>query len=215
MTDAAPGPTALVLLHTYLFLLAAERAVEQVVSTRNARRLLAAGGQEAGQGHYPAMVAFHSLFLLAAFAEPLLWPPAWVGGWPTGLSVAALLAALLAQALRWWAVASLGGRWTTRVIVVPGAPPVTGGPYRYLRHPNYLAVVVELLAVPLIGGALVTALLATAGNALLLAVRIPAEERALGEAWARALGSRPRLIPGGPSRAAPPARPRAGRGSEP
>jgi len=163
MTEATPGPPALILLHSYLFLLAAERVVELVVSTRHARRLLAAGGAEAARGHYPAMVAFHSLFLLAAFVEPLLWPAGWIHGWPLWGSLAALSAALLAQALRWWAVASLGGRWTTRVIVVPGAPPVTGGPYRFLRHPNYLAVVVELAAVPLIGGALVTALVATLG----------------------------------------------------
>jgi len=199
MTETAPGPLALILLHSYLFLLAAERAVELVVSTRNARRLLAAGGQESGRRHYPAMVAFHSLFLLAAFVEPLLWPAAWVAGWPAAAALAALGAALLAQALRWWAVASLQGRWTTRVIVLPGAPPVTGGPYRFLRHPNYLAVVVELAVVPLIGGAVVTALLATLGNALLLAVRIPAEERALGQGWARAFASRPRLVPGGRS----------------
>jgi methyltransferase len=197
MTETAPGPLALILLHSYLFLLAAERAVELVVSTRNARRLLAEGGQEAGRRHYPAMVAFHSLFLLAAFVEPLLWPADWVAGWPLAASLAALAAALAAQALRWWAVASLQGRWTTRVVVLPGAPPVTGGPYRLLRHPNYLAVVVELLAVPLIGGAVVTALLATAGNALLLAVRIPAEERALGQTWARAFAGKGRFVPGG------------------
>jgi methyltransferase len=197
MTETTPGPLALILLHSYLFLLAAERAVEQVVSRRNARRLLAAGGVEAARGHYPAMVAFHALFLVAAFVEPLLWPAGWVAGWPAAAALAALAAALAAQALRWWAVASLRGRWTTRVIVLPGAPPVTGGPYRLLRHPNYLAVVVELLVVPLIGGAVVTALLATLGNALLLAVRIPAEEKALGEGWARAFASRARLIPGG------------------
>jgi methyltransferase len=104
------------------------------------------------------------------------------------VALVALAAALLAQGLRWWAVVSLRGRWTTRIVVLPGATPVTGGPYRWLRHPNYLAVVVELLAVPLIGGAVVTAAAATLGNAALLAVRIPAEERALGAAWAAAFG---------------------------
>jgi methyltransferase len=106
-------------------------------------------------------------------------------------AIAALTAAVLAQALRWWAIATLGGRWSTRIIVIPGAPPVVGGPYRLLAHPNYLAVAVELLAVPLIGGALVTAALATLGNVLLLAIRIPAEERALGLTWARAFGRAP------------------------
>lgn len=172
------------LLHGYLVLLAGERLVELVVSSRNARRALAAGGVEAGRGHYPAMVVFHAGFLVACAAEPLLWPRPW----PPAAALAALAAALLAQGLRWWAIASLGGRWTTRIVVLPGAPPVTGGPYRWLRHPNYLAVAVELLAVPLIGGALATAAVATLGNAALLAVRIPAEERALGAAWAEAFG---------------------------
>lgn len=172
------------LLHGYLVLLAAERLVELVISSRNARRELAAGAVEVGRGHYPAMVAFHAGFLPACALEPLLWPRPW----PPAASLAALAAALLAQGLRWWAVASLGGRWSTRVVVRPGAPPVTGGPYRWLAHPNYLAVAVELLAVPLIGGALATAAVATLGNAALLAVRIPAEERALGAAWAEAFG---------------------------
>ncbi len=177
-----PPPAAL--LHGYLVLLAAERLVELRVSTRNARRLLAAGGVEAGRGHYPAMVVFHAAFLAACALEPLLLPRAW----PAAASLAALAAALLAQGLRWWAVASLGGRWTTRVVVLPGAPPATGGPYRWLAHPNYLAVALELAAVPLIGGAVLTAAAATLGNAALMAVRIPAEERALGAAWARAFG---------------------------
>lgn len=180
-------PTPAHLLHAYLVLLAAERLVELRLSSRNAARALAGGGVEAGRGHYPAMVLFHAAFLAACALEPLLRPRPW----PLAASLAALLAALLAQGLRWWAIRSLGGRWTTRIVVVPGAAPVTGGPYRLLAHPNYLAVAVELLAVPLVGGALLTAALATLGNALLLSVRIPAEERALGEAWARAFSRRP------------------------
>ena len=186
-------PLPIQLLHGYLVLLLGERLVELVISTRNARRALAAGGIEAGRGHYPAMVAFHAAFLAACGVEPLLWPRSW----PPAVSLGALAFALLAMALRWWAVATLGDRWSTRIVVLPGAPPVVDGPYRFLRHPNYLAVVVELLAVPLLGGAVVTAVLATVGNALLLAVRIPAEERALGAGWAEALASRPRLVPGG------------------
>jgi methyltransferase len=172
------------LLHGYLILLAVERLVELVVSRRNARRSLAAGGVEMGRGHYPAMVAFHTAFLLACAVEPILRPRPW----SQTAAVAALAVALLAQALRWWAIVTLGGRWSTRIIVVPGAPPVVGGPYRFLTHPNYVAVAVELLAIPLIGGALVTAALAALGNGLLMALRIPAEERALGLAWSRAFG---------------------------
>jgi methyltransferase len=195
--------TPAALLHGYLVLLVAERLVELRVSSRNAARQLAAGGVESGRGHYPAMVLFHALFLAACAAEPLLAPRPW----SLAASLAALAAALLAQGLRWWAVVALGGRWTTRIVVVPGAPPVTGGPYRWLTHPNYLAVAVELLAVPLVGGAVLTAVAATLGNAALLAVRIPAEERALGESWARAFkGERAVAAPAAP-------RPgRAGRG---
>jgi methyltransferase len=185
------APSAL--LHGYLVLLLAERVAELVLSSRNARRALAGGALEVGRGHYPAMVLLHAALLAGCALEPLVLPRPW----PMAVSLAALAAALLAQALRWWAVATLGPRWTTRVVVVPGAPPVTGGPYRLLAHPNYLAVVVELLAVPLIGGAVVTAAAASLANAVLLAVRIRVEERALGQAWATAFRGRPRLVPGG------------------
>jgi len=175
----------------FLALLALERGVELVVSRRNARRALERGGVEVGRGHYPAMVAFHAGFLFACAAERLLLPTRW----PPSAAAAALALALGAQGLRWWCVAALRGRWTTRVVVVPGDPPVTDGPYRWIRHPNYLAVVVELAAAPLVLGAWRTALAFTIGNALLLAVRIRAEERALGPAWREAFADRPRLVP--------------------
>jgi len=159
---------------------ALERCVELVLSGRNARRALARGGVEAGRGHYPAMVAFHGAFLVACAAEPVAWPTAW----PAAVTWVAGGGVIAAQALRWWAVRSLGDRWSTRIVVLPGAPPVVRGPYRWLRHPNYLAVAVELAALPLALGAWRTALLASAGNAILLAIRIPAEERALGPTWA-------------------------------
>ena len=181
-----PGPTAL--LQGYLVLLGLERGVELFLSNRNARRLMAAGGVEAGRDHYPAMVAFHVIFLVACAAEPIVWPRPW----PRAASLAALGLALLAMALRWWAVSALGGRWSTRIVVLPGAPPVIGGPYRFLRHPNYLAVAIELLAVPLVGGAVATAAAATFGNFFLMLLRIPAEEEALGSAWKRAFVDRRR-----------------------
>ena len=180
------------LLHGYLALLVVERVIELVLSSRNARRGLAAGAVESGRGHYPTMVLFHAAFFVAAAVEPVFAPRPW----PLGSSLAALGVALAAQGLRWWAVATLGHRWTTRIVVHPGAPPVTTGPYRFLRHPNYVAVALELAAVPLIGGAVVTAMIATVGNALLLAVRIPAEERALGATWKRSFESRRRFFPG-------------------
>jgi methyltransferase len=170
-----------------LALVALERVAELAVSSRNARRVLARGGVEAGRGHYPAMVSFHALVLAACAAEPLLFP----APWPAAAAIAATLAVFLAQALRWWAIWALGERWSTRIVVVPGSAPVERGPYRFLRHPNYLAVALELAALPLALGAWRTAIAATLGNALLLAVRIPAEERALGSRWA-AVFSRPR-----------------------
>jgi methyltransferase len=176
----------------FLGLLALERGIELVVSSRNARRLLARGGIESGQGHYRPMVIFHAAFLVACAAEAWTHPEP-----PPGVAFVALAGALLAQGLRWWAVATLGERWSTRVIVLPGAAPVTGGPYRYLRHPNYLAVALEIALVPLAFGSWRSALAFSAGNAALLAVRIRAEERALGEGWSRAFRGRRRLMPGG------------------
>lgn len=175
-----------------LALVALERVAELIVSSRNARRALARGGVELGRGHYPAMVVFHAGVLLACAIEPWLLPRPW----PRAATLLSAAAVVAAQALRWWAVATLGPRWSTRIVVLPGAPPVVGGPYRFLRHPNYLAVVVELLALPLALGAVWTAALATIGNAALLAVRIPAEERALGASWAAAFQGRRRLVPG-------------------
>lgn len=176
-----------------LVLLGCERGAELVVSRRNVRRALAVGGVETGRRAYALMVAVHALFPLACAAEVLLLSRPF----PGVPGFAALAVALGAQALRWWAVATLGERWSARVIVVPGAAPVTGGPYRFLRHPNYLAVVLEMAAVPLVHGAWLTALAFSALNAALLSVRIPAEERALGTEYAEAFEGRRRLVPGG------------------
>jgi methyltransferase len=171
-------------------LVASERVVELAVSARNVRRLRAEGGVEAGRRHYPAMVLMHAAFLASCAAEALTHPAP-----PPPIALGAVVVVVLAQALRWWAIASLGGRWTTSVIALPGQPPVTSGPYRVLRHPNYLAVVVELAALPLAYGSWRTALAFSAMNAVVLVLRIRAEERVLGAAWAAAFRGRPRLIP--------------------
>lgn len=186
----------MVSLHWYLAglaVLGVERLVELRLSRRNAAWALASGGREVGQGHYRVMVAFHTAFLFAAALEPWLLerPFAAPSGW---LFVAA---ALGAQGLRYWAIGTLGRRWNTRVIVLPDAEPITTGPYRWLRHPNYVAVIVELAAVPLIHGALLTALLFSLGNAALLTVRVHVEERALGARWLEAFRNRARFIPKG------------------
>ncbi|MBL1286949.1 isoprenylcysteine carboxyl methyltransferase family protein [Streptomyces sp. For3] len=154
---------------------AAERLAELALALRNARWSLARGGTEAGRGHYPVMVALHTGLLAACLAET------WLAGRPFvpwfGWTMVAVVAA--AQGLRWWCVRTLGRRWNTRVIVVPGLPLVTGGPYRWLRHPNYVAVAAEGAALPLVHGAWVTAVLFTVLNAALLTVRIRCEEGAL------------------------------------
>ena len=154
---------------------ALERLAELVVSRRNAAWSRSQGGVETGQRHYPVMVALHSGLLVGALLEVWLRRPDFrpALGWP-------MLALVVAsQALRWWCIATLGRRWNTRVIVVPGAPPVRRGPYRFLAHPNYLAVVVEGAALPLVHTAWVTALLFTVGNATLLRVRLRVENAAL------------------------------------
>lgn len=172
-----------------LAVLVAERLLELWLARRNAARALARGGVEVGQRHYRVMVPFHALFLVACALE--------AGPFRPVLFFTFLPGAVLAQALRYWSIWTLGWRWNTRVIVVPGEPPVTGGPYRYMRHPNYLAVYLEMACVPMMLGAWLTAVVFSAGNAALLRVRIRDEERALGSAWEAAFAHKRRLLPGG------------------
>ncbi|MGW0841892.1 isoprenylcysteine carboxyl methyltransferase family protein [Streptomyces sp. NPDC002787] len=154
-----------------------ERVAELVVSRRNAALSFARGGVEAGRGHYPFMVVLHTGLLVGALVEVWTRRPDAVAvlAW----TMLALVAA--SQALRWWCIATLGRQWNTRVIVVPGAARVTGGPYRWIPHPNYLAVVVEGLALPLVHSAWVTAVVFTTLNGFLLATRIRAEDAALAQ----------------------------------
>lgn len=156
-----------------------ERVAELVVSARNARWSFARGGVESGRGHFPPMVLLHAGLLVACLVEVNVAGREFV---PI-IGLPALVLVVASQALRWWCIATLGPRWNTRVIVVPGLPLVASGPYRWLRHPNYVAVVLEGLALPLVHTAWVTALSFTVLNAvLLLRFRIPAEERALARA---------------------------------
>lgn len=157
---------------------ALERLAELVVARRNARWAFAHGGREAGAGHYPVMVVLHTALLVGCLVEVWWRAPTFVPtlGWPM------LALALGSQALRWWCIHTLGRRWNTRVIVVPGMALVAQGPYRRMRHPNYVAVVVEGFALPLVHSAWVTALVFTVANAALLTVRIRTENRALAAA---------------------------------
>ena len=152
-----------------------ERVAELVVSKRNAAWAFARGGVEYGRGHYPVMVVLHTGLLVGAVAEVWLLDRPFV----PALGWSMLVLVISSQALRWWCIASLGRQWNTRVIVVPGLRLVTRGPYRHLRHPNYVAVVVEGAALPLVHSAWLTAATFTVLNAVLLTVRIRVEDKAL------------------------------------
>jgi methyltransferase len=154
---------------------ALERLAELAVSKRNWAWSRERGGTEFGAGHYPLMVALHSGLLAACIIEVVALHRPFI---PTlGWWMLALVAA--AQALRWWCIATLGHQWNTRVIVIPGATRVTGGPYRLIPHPNYVAVVAEGIALPLVHSAWLTALVFTVLNAALLRMRLRVENDAL------------------------------------
>ena len=153
-------------------LVAVQRLLEMVYAQRNARRLLADGGVEHGARHYPLFILLHGAWLAALF---FLVPPEAPVSWPLlGLY-------LLLQVGRYWVLASLGRFWTTRVITLPGTALVRRGPYRWLRHPNYLILAAEVAVLPLAFGAWQIALAFSLANAALLAQRIRVEEAALAE----------------------------------
>ncbi|HSS52448.1 MAG TPA: isoprenylcysteine carboxylmethyltransferase family protein [Thermoanaerobaculia bacterium] len=184
------------ILYTLLVaLVALGRLVELRIASRNRRRLLARGGVEVAPGHYPWMVGLHTALIVSCPLE------VWLLGRPFVPLLAGTMLFLLivAAALRWWVISTLDGRWTTRIVVLPGVPPVTGGPYRFLRHPNYLAVILEIFSLPMIHTAWLTALVFSLADALLLRVRIRAEEAGLSRVsgYEDAFADRPRLIPGG------------------
>lgn len=148
----------------------AQRLAELVIARRNTRALLARGAYEVAPGHYPLIVAVHAGWLAALWwlapGRDILWP------------LIALFALL--QAGRVWVLATLGPRWTTRIIILPGAPLVTGGPFRFLSHPNYAVVIAEIAVLPLAFGLWEVALIFSLLNAAVLTIRIRAENRALG-----------------------------------
>jgi methyltransferase len=160
----------------YALLIAAvavERIAELVVSQRNLAWSRERGGVEFGARHYPAMVALHTALLVGCLVEAMYRPFVPALGWPM------LAVALAAQGLRWWCITTLGHQWNTRVVVIPSADRVTGGPYRFFSHPNYVAVVVEGIALPLVHTAWLTAVVFTVLNALVLRTRIGVENTAL------------------------------------
>ncbi|WP_375786096.1 isoprenylcysteine carboxyl methyltransferase family protein [Bradyrhizobium sp. Pha-3] len=159
-----------------LALVTLQRLGELVLSRRNTERLLARGAIEVGARHYPLIVLVHAGWLSAL----------WIWGRNQDVNLAMLTAYLALQGLRLWILATLGPRWTTRIIVLPGAPLVASGPYRYFPHPNYAVVVGEIALLPLALHLPVLALLFTVLNLAVLAIRIRAESRALSVAdWPR------------------------------
>ncbi len=177
----------------FLSILALERLFEVALSRRHVARALERGGKEFGAERFGIMKVLHIGLLVSSAAEVILLTRPFIPllGYPMlGLAVAAM-------ALRYWAVLTLGPYWNVRVVVVPGATPVTSGPYRYLRHPNYVAVITEGRAIPLLHSAWITAMWFTVLNAFALRDRIRCEEQALAEhcGYQGHLVDRPRFIP--------------------
>lgn len=170
-----------------------QRMMELALARSHTRWARQQGGYEVGREHYPLLVGIHLLFLGALTLEAAVIgskPPAW---WPVPFTLF-----LAAQGLRIWSIRSLGPYWNTRILVVPDHPPVVRGPYKYLRHPNYAVVVTELLVLPLLFGAWVTAAILSALNLfVLLKVRIPAEEKALMQvtSYGETMGGQKRFFP--------------------
>jgi methyltransferase len=163
----APNPIAVAVLA----FVSLQRLAELALSWRNTRRLLAKGAREVGRRHYRPMVALHACWLLGL----------WILAPGRAVSLPVLLAFALLQVARVWVLATLKERWTTRIIVVPGAPLLHSGPYRILRHPNYCIVAGEILLLPLAFGLVAFAVLFTFLNAIVLCVRIREEDAALHE----------------------------------
>ncbi len=155
-----------------LLLMAGQRLTEVMLSKRNTAKLMARGGVEYGAGHYPLMIAFHTVWLIGMA----------VLAWDQPVSRPWLIVVIALQAGRMWVIQSLGERWTTRIIVLPGMPLATWGLYRYMRHPNYVIVAVEIAAVPLALGLQAYAVVFFLLNLGVLAVRIRAEDKALAAA---------------------------------
>lgn len=154
---------------------AVERLIEVRVAERNRAVSKTHGGVEFGAGHYPAMATLHASLLVGCLVEPIVLHRSFIPA--LGWSMFAVVVA--AQALRWWCITTLDYQWNTRVIVIPGASRVTGGPYRLIPHPNYVAVIAEGAALPLVHSAWVTALAFSILNAWLLSTRVRVENAAL------------------------------------
>ncbi len=183
------GMTTTVFIALFSFLIL-QRMAELVLAEHNRRWAMDHGGREYGGRTYPAIVIVHTLFYVSLLLEWSLRSRGWDSHWPLWIF---LITA--AQMLRLWSIRSLGRCWNTRIITVPDVKLVLCGPYRFVRHPNYTVVIIELLAIPALCGAYFTAAIFSLANAVILAVRIPEEERALEDTIGGPLPGLPRFIP--------------------
>ncbi|MCH9668096.1 MAG: isoprenylcysteine carboxyl methyltransferase family protein [Actinomycetia bacterium] len=158
-----------------IFAIGVERLAELVLAQRNLAWSRARGGVEVGAGHYPVMVVLHLALLVGCVVEVAVMHRPFIPalGWPM------LALVIAAQGLRWWCITTLGRQWNTRVVVIPGAPRIESGPYRWIPHPNYVAVAVEGFALAMVHTAWITALAFTVLNAALMSTRISVENSAL------------------------------------
>ena len=165
------------IFYIILSIVIVQRLLELVIAKRNEKNMRAQGAYEVGASHYPLMILLHVSFFISLLVEVTTFNLT-----PSPLFLVFLILFLCVQGLRVWCLTSLGSFWNTKIIILPGANVVTKGPYKYLRHPNYLVVSMEIALLPLMFEAYFTAICFTILNAIMLSIRIPTEERALKEA---------------------------------
>ncbi|MRX70934.1 hypothetical protein GJU40_01970 [Bacillus lacus] len=162
------------LFYIVISLLIIQRITELIIAKRNEKWVLSRGGVEHGREHYYLIVTLHVSFLLALVLETTYFSSGISPLWPVLLPLI-----ILTQIIRYWAIASLGYYWNTRIIIIPDHEVVSKGPYQFMRHPNYVVVAAEILFLPLLFSAYATAILFSILNAFMMLIRIPAEEKAL------------------------------------
>ena len=164
------------LFYLFFTMIVLQRIGELIIAKQNEKWMKEKGAQEFGQDHYPFMVLIHTMFFIVFFLEVMMGHNKLIPAWPILLSIF-----LITQCIRIWALTSLGRYWNTKIIVLPGAKKVNKGPYRFLKHPNYLVVTIEFIVIPLLFEAYFTALFFSLLNGMILRIRIAAEEKALNQ----------------------------------
>ena len=182
----------MILFYSVFLFLVVQRMVELAIARRNGKWILNHGGMEIGEKHYPLMVLLHIAFFLSLWVEAAQRGYSLISSWPLLLSIL-----VLTQALRYWAISSLGPFWNTRIFILPGATPILKGPYRFFRHPNYVAVILEVGLLPLLFHGYITSLLFSLLNGFMLIYRIRIEEAALGQftTYEKEMAHRSRFLP--------------------